>query len=389
MFQTDSVQNKDGGKKGFPVQNDQHDELLTQSSDIPVYDVLGGKYFASPDKLEFIRQSFSLPQLTTVSKKKGVCNFDPVSNKVVPQNKTEFFLTEPEEVSKPAETIQTQESRVVKEAMETGSQTTSFDLFIGKETPVKDSFALSHFPQVEKTELKTQTLTFNTLVSRRDQSEQLQFTNVDWATGLYVLLLVVLAYTRISFGRFFQPIFQSVFVYNLSVRIFSEKSLVLGRLSGILNFLFVLSFTALVTLAFDFYGFKVYNLPTWQNYFVFLGLFLIFFLLRKMIHFFLGSIFSIREIITEYSFQGNLYLKLTGIMLLPLILAIPYIQENHAHILFVASTSIIGIIYFFRILRTFSITIRKGFSIFYLILYLCALEIGPCLVFFKMLGGSM
>jgi hypothetical protein len=199
----------------------------------------------------------------------------------------------------------------------------------------------------------------------------------------------MLAYTRIAFGRFFQPIFQSAFVYNLSVRIFSEKSVVLNRLSGILNFMFVLTLAALVTLVFDFYGFILFHLDAWQHYLVFLALFVVLFFARKTILFFLGAVFGIGDIISEYSFQGNLYLKLTGMLLLPLILVIPYIPENHAHAFFVAAIIIIGLIYLFRILRTFSITIRKGFSIFYLILYLCALEIGPCLVFLKILGESM
>ena len=183
--------------------------------------------------------------------------------------------------------------------------------------------------------------------------------------------------------------FQSTFVYNLSVRIFNEKNLVFNRFFNILNILFLLSLPAFITLSLDFYGFRIYNFNFWQHYLIFLALHLVIIFIKKSINLFIGSLFRINNIIAEYTFQGNLFLKISGLLIIPIIIIIPYLPEKIVEFFIIAIVTVLLLLYFIRILRLFLITIRKGFSIFYLILYFCTLEIGPCLIIFKILNKSI
>jgi hypothetical protein len=390
MFQTDeSTTNKQVAKKSVMGVENHQDDFLTQTSDIPVYDVLGRKYHSSPDKLEFFRKSFSLPELKTIKREFAPSDFNPVTKKTMQITSQHHGFFPEVEVQGVVMQPNIENTFFEKNTKAESTDKTSFDVLAGKETSVSDTLSHTIFPIAEKTQTAYQPTLIHEFVNRRPKTEQMQFSTVDWATGLYILLLILLAYTRIAFGRFFQPIFQSAFVYNLSVRIYSEKSLVLNRLSGILNFMFVLTFAAFLTLWFDYYGYRLFELGVWQHYVVFLGLLIALFFARKFIHVLLSSIFGIGDILSEYSFHGNLFLKVAGLLILPIVIVLPYIPDYQPENLFVVAALILAVIYLFRILRTFSITIRKGFSIFYLILYLCALEIGPCLVFFKILRESM
>jgi hypothetical protein len=55
--------------------------------------------------------------------------------------------------------------------------------------------------------------------------------------------------------------------------------------------------------------------------------------------------------------------------------------------LFLAGSLITGSVYLIRVARLFMIFIRKSISIFYLILYLCALEFLPVVVLLKYFAG--
>lgn len=373
--------------------NDSVDNLLTQTSDIPVYDVLAKKQFASPDKIELIKESFILTPLKTVNKRGSFKEYDPITNKiVVSESKQSEYVksqktTPSEKIATPAEKISNTEKADTIGLIEKTQFT--FDIFSNKIIEEGDTPQHTIFPIVESVQNTDTHLISGQFVNKRPKSEIKQFTNIDWVTGFNIIILILIVYTRVVFGKFFKPMFQSTFVYNLSVRIFNEKNLVFNRFFNILNILFFLSLPAFITLSLDFYGFRIYNFNFWQHYLIFLALHLVIIFIKKSINLFIGSLFRISNIIAEYTFQGNLFLKISGLLIIPVIIVIPYMPEKIVEFSIIAIVTILLLLYFIRILRLFSITIRKGFSIFYLILYFCTLEIGPCLIIFKILNNSI
>lgn len=369
------------------------DNLLTQTSDIPVFDVLAKKQFASPDKIELIKESFILTPLKTVKKSSSFKEYDPITNKIVASESREF-----EDIKLLKTTKIEKDSTPTKKTISVDKPDTvhitktirfTFDIFSNKIIKEDDTPQHTIFPIVGATQKTNTHFVGGQLINRRPKSEIKQFTNIDWITGFNIIILFFIVYTRVVFGKFFKPMFQSTFVYNLSVRIFNEKNLVLSRFFNILNILFFISFPAFITLSLDFYGFRIYNFSFWQHYLIFLILHFVIIFLKKSIDLFIGSLFRIRNTIAEYSFQGNLFLKISGLLIIPIIIIMPYMPENIVEFLIFAVVTILLLFYFIRIFRLFSITIRKGFSIFYLILYFCTLEIGPCLIVFKMLNSSI
>ncbi len=369
------------------------DNLLTQTSDIPVFDVLAKKQFASPDKIELIKESFILTPLKTVKKSSSFKEYDPITNKIVASESREF-----EDIKLLKTTKIEKDSTPTKKTISVDKPDTvhitktirfTFDIFSNKIIKEGDTPQHTIFPIVGATQKTNTHFVSGQLINRRPKSEIKQFTNIDWITGFNIIILFFIVYTRVVFGKFFKPMFQSTFVYNLSVRIFNEKNLVLSRFFNILNILFFISFPAFITLSLDFYGFRIYNFSFWQHYLIFLILHFVIIFLKKSIDLFIGSLFRIRNTIAEYSFQGNLFLKISGLLIIPIIIIMPYMPENIVEFLIFAVVTILLLFYFIRIFRLFSITIRKGFSIFYLILYFCTLEIGPCLIVFKMLNSSI
>lgn len=373
--------------------NDTVDNLLTQTSDIPVYDVLAKKQFASPEKIELIKESFILTPLKTVNKRASFKEYDPITNKIVVSESKQIEdikspkITPREKITTPTEKISNIEKADTVKLTEKTQFT--FDIFSNKIIKEGDTLQHTIFPIVEPIQKADTHLISGQLINRRPKSEIKQFTNIDWVTGFNIIILILIVYTRVVFGKFFKPMFQSTFVYNLSVRIFNEKNLVFNRFFNILNILFLLSLPAFITLSLDFYGFRIYNFNFWQHYLIFLALHLVIIFIKKSINLFIGSLFRINNIIAEYTFQGNLFLKISGLLIIPIIIIIPYLPEKIVEFFIIAIVTVLLLLYFIRILRLFSITIRKGFSIFYLILYFCTLEIGPCLIIFKILNKSI
>lgn len=250
----------------------------------------------------------------------------------------------------------------------------------------KDTENYTRYKVVESATHDNETLVAYQIINKRPDTETQRFTDIDWATGVYVIVLIIAAYARVAFGKFFQPILQSAFIYNLSVRVFNEKNLVLNRLSIILNILFFITLPAFITLLFDYYGYSLYALPVWQHYFLFLLILIVLLVARRVLNILLSTTLGLSDVMSEYIYQDNLFIKLSTPVILPFVLLLPYISENMTEFLFIMIIGLLAIIYILRVGRLFSVTNRKGFSIFYLILYLCSVEIGPGLILYKLAG---
>lgn len=362
-------------------------DFVTHISDIPIYDVLEKKHFASPDIIELQRKNFELNDLKPSPLKREKWSFDPIlSFHAKPNNSGHNRFVKDQCANLQANV---QKKLAQKEKVEKKWNTDHrFSAITNKERADSSNKSFNLIPISEHNN-QQQNIIIEQLLIRKSPNDQMQFGKTDWATGVFIALLILLTYTRITFGKFFRPIFSSVFAFNLSNRIYDEKNIVINRLSTILNFLFVITFTAMLALAFEYYGFAIQQLNKIETYLLLLSFILTIYAIRRLLFFIIGSIFSITETLQEYSFHGNLFLKLLGMIILPLTITIPYIPEKYAHWLFLLISLLIFLIYIMRIIRTFSITIRKGFSIFYLILYLCALEIGPYIMLMKIIHDSI
>ena len=249
-------------------------------------------------------------------------------------------------------------------------------------------------PIVDKTDTEeTEKVLFNNKIIQRSESQRYNFTDTNWTTISFVGLFVLLAYSRLAFGKFFQQIVKATLVNSSANRIFLEKNLIINRFSILMSIISLAIFAAAITLLFDFLGYnfvkeisdgKVILKSMWYSYAVFTLLIFAIVLVKRIINSFLMVVFDIKNIVAEYRFHSNLYVRISGLVLLIPVMILPYIDVAYVPIIYYIIAFLLLCGYFLRIIRLFSITMRKGFSILFLFLYLCALEFGPLLMLYKL-----
>ena len=99
-----------------------------------------------------------------------------------------------------------------------------------------------------------------------------------------------------------------------------------------------------------------------------------------------SSIVQIKEEVREMVFNMMLYNSVLGIVLL-LVVTVHAIAHEWSGIVQWVGLAIIALFYIFSLIRTIYFSVRKEVSIFYLILYLCTLEILPILLVIKLSAG--
>lgn len=109
------------------------------------------------------------------------------------------------------------------------------------------------------------------------------------------------------------------------------------------------------------------------------------FLIKVLLERLLGSLFEIDTLIDSYLFQKTTYKNYTGFLLLPINILLIYTITPSKPIIY----AVIGLIFLVNLIGF--ITSFKNHqklllnNLFYFILYLCALEIGPYLILYKLI----
>lgn len=106
---------------------------------------------------------------------------------------------------------------------------------------------------------------------------------------------------------------------------------------------------------------------------------------RHITTFMTGNISGHSRIFAEY--LNNIYslYRLMGISLIPIIISISYFPFITPLFLFKTGVAIIVFVFIVRIISLLIIFIRSNVSIFYFLLYLCALEILPVAIIFRIM----
>lgn len=100
----------------------------------------------------------------------------------------------------------------------------------------------------------------------------------------------------------------------------------------------------------------------------------------------LGFIFEVKEAAREYAYNIVLFNKSVGLILFPITLLLAYARQIPSDWLIWSGLILWGLVLLYRLVRLSFIGFSvRGVSVFYIILYLCTLEILPVLVIIKLL----
>jgi hypothetical protein len=204
----------------------------------------------------------------------------------------------------------------------------------------------------------------------------------DWFTIFLVLGLVCITLSKYVFTHRFKD-FLAVIGNSKYLKIYARDQKFIDGFDALLFFNGIISISI-----FAFISYSTLINPSEFNLNLFFKLLFgigVLFLIKVLLERLIGSVFDIDDLIDSYLFQKTTFKNYTGFILLPVNCIIIYSMNPSKPVIYV----IMGLIILINLVGF--ITSFKNHqklllnNIFYFILYLCALEIGPYLILYKLI----
>jgi hypothetical protein len=210
-----------------------------------------------------------------------------------------------------------------------------------------------------------------------------------WIPALVILSLLLLAWIKLIYVQFLTPVLVSAFNYKESIKLYHGKNAPAQNAFLILNLIFAINgglFLLFVS------GFFNLDLPDITPVLLFFGAsasLVLLYMLKSFTLNAIGFLFDKQRLFSEYTYNISLYNKIYGLLLLPLVVGMLYGSEIIHDKIIYTGLALGGVFYLLQLFRGLEIIVRKDFSVFYLILYLCAFEIFPLLVIYKLIQAFL
>ncbi len=213
------------------------------------------------------------------------------------------------------------------------------------------------------------------------------FYSNDWVIGMVIITFVLLIFVRLFYNKYLQGVFSSIFNYKRSHRLYTNKNILTQQSFAILNLIFYLNIGLFLTEAADYFDLKLFDMhPAYLSLLISV-LFLAAMVIKYVLTVIVGYIFNKKELFGEYLHNIFLFIKEAGLLLMPFVIVIPFIPHYLVGVIIKIALGGILFLLFMLIIRGLQIIIYKNVSFFYLILYLCVLEILPILYVIKIVNN--
>jgi hypothetical protein len=210
-----------------------------------------------------------------------------------------------------------------------------------------------------------------------------------WLFFLLFILLGIFAWIRIYYGSILMQTLQASVNFQVATRIFMDNSLLQKQLDNFLYIFYFLSTGFLLYVAETRFRLFPYGMTGVKllpfNLLLLTGLFFARILLVNLA----GLLFNKMRIFREYLYNAYIFNKLLGVTLLPLLLFVLYTTGVIGKVFQWATIMAVFVILIMRLARGIIFSFRKDISIFYMFLYLCALELVPLVLLYKWLEGIL
>ena len=212
-----------------------------------------------------------------------------------------------------------------------------------------------------------------------------EFSN-DIFTILFLVLLALLASVRGGYSKYIGSLFQAIFNYNASVRMYREKNYSFLHGAFRLEVLFYISvsifvYQVIMSSSIGQVNFNLIELGKTS------GVLILFFLVKKLLYKTMGSLFIGTSDTNELMFNMDNFYRAAGVILFPVVAFITF--SPFGSTIISIGTGVFTLVFFYGLLlkRAISILLKKQVSIIYLFLYLCTLEFLPLLLIYKVAVG--
>jgi len=204
----------------------------------------------------------------------------------------------------------------------------------------------------------------------------------DWITVILMFVLVLIAVLNIFYNRRFNKLFSLLYSEKYYTEYLKNKPLLFNPYH--LIFFIIININISLLIYFTFKAFFPFEISNDLVFFLQIITIVIFYIiLRYLAGNFIGFIFDISSEQNYISFLKISNLSLISILSFPLLILVNFSDYSYHRFWLVLS---IILILMFMIIRYFTLlkNLKIDFStLFYLFLYLCALEIAPIIVVYK------
>ena len=231
------------------------------------------------------------------------------------------------------------------------------------------------------------TVSINTIVPSHENSgfsgEARPVGSLSSVTFFIICGWALLVFIKYNFGKNLLETIQSFFSYRQAMRMFEERRESDRQAAFLTNVLFSWITGIFISIALPFFG----GGPLWGNYILSVLFFSVvtglLYILKALLWNILGFVFMVQKFSRIYIYNMFLFNRNTGLIIFPFVTVIPFVSgEIMPYIIYSVIVAAV-LSYIFKLLRIFQIISGLNISVFYFILYLCALEILPLLLFIK------
>ena len=216
-------------------------------------------------------------------------------------------------------------------------------------------------------------------------TEKVQVHHPAWMFITLFVLLGYLAGIRIYYGSILLPTLESSVSFQVAVRIFKDSSGLQKQQDNLLYTFYIFSAGLVVYLAEIRFGLEPYGLSGGLLYLFNLALVTSLFLGRLVLMNVAGFLFNKIDIFREFLYNTFIFNKVIAILLLPLSLFVFYTDGILMEVFQWIALGTVFLILILRLIRGFVFSFKRGVSIFYMFLYLCALEMAPLILLYRWL----
>lgn len=198
--------------------------------------------------------------------------------------------------------------------------------------------------------------------------------NKDWATFLFLLSFIIIAFTKSIFENRFNDFINLVFS-DKYIKVYRDSSHLKSGFTIALFFVQVISLAFFIQLSLHIFGYA--SKTDWILY-IQITTFLIFFILSKfLIEKIIATSFNIEEFVEQFNLQKVTYRTYIGLFILPIDIVLFY-YDNFSRsipVIMIGVVLVINVLTYFISIKNYQNLIFG--KLFYFILYLCAFEIAP------------
>jgi len=205
----------------------------------------------------------------------------------------------------------------------------------------------------------------------------------EWFTILIVLCICILAFAKAAFSNRFND-FLWVIGNSKYLKIYSRDQKFIDQFDGLLFLNLIISSAIFYFIWYNtFFDSIVFDVVLFVKLLIGIGAII---LIKVLLERLIGSLFEIDSLIDSYVFQKTNYKNYIGLILLPInVLLIFAVQPSKTIIYIIISflfvINLVGFITSFKIHQKLILN-----NLFYIILYLCAFEIAPYIILYKVLN---